>query len=526
MHTHNPAHRADPPDRVRPRAGVIAMLAGIVAGALVLFGAPAVVAADDLAAVPTAEVTAVAPAEGEATEPEAPPPPETAPEPPAEPVAEPPAEPVAEPPAEPVAEPPVEPVPEPPAEPVAESAEPIEAVAPEPEPALAAQTVAVAEDPGGPPIQTGLNDHVAICHATSSESNPYVFINPSVRSIISPVGDPGDPFHGGQAHAVHQDAGDIIPAFDYLDSEGNPQHFPGLNLDLIDILENECGAPVPTVQLSVVCPPGGDPTPALNVSLSGLLVTFDYELRVFRVGDDEEVASLSITPTGAVFNGELAALPPGEYLVRLEREGVTVRTAVVTIAECPPPPPPVPGWELMKSSVPADGATVMPGDIVSYTLTAENTSQAVVIGAQAFDDISDVLDDATLLLPLPAGLTGPVGGVLTWSIPDLDPGETASVTYQVRVDANSGGQLLHNVVVPSQGGECPVGGADANGPCVVDHPVKPTPPPPAPAKAAPVTPVRLAESGVETGGLMPLGAALVLLGAAGSAFAARRRSMG
>ena len=39
---------------------------------------------------------------------------------------------------------------------------------------------------------------------------------------------------------------------------------------------------------------------------------------------------------------------------------------------------PTPGYALTKTSDPADGATVEPGDTVTYTLTVTNTSDGVV----------------------------------------------------------------------------------------------------------------------------------------------------
>ena len=54
------------------------------------------------------------------------------------------------------------------------------------------------------------------------------------------------------------------------------------------------------------------------------------------------------------------------------------------------------GHLLAKGSDPVSGSSVDPGDQIVYTLKATNTSDAVVEGAQAVDDLSKVLDNATI----------------------------------------------------------------------------------------------------------------------------------
>ena len=421
--------RPEPEGRSRARGGTHLALAGIVVGALMLLGLPSMAVADDGA--PTGSSKA-AEAQAEAGPAGANGHDEAAGDDQAAVPAEPPAE---------------DAVPVEDSAP-ADSAPPAEELLDE-QPAPDARsdpaevsTFAAVDAVGGPPVTIPeWGDHVDICHSTESEGNPFVFISPSVRSIIDPNGDPGDPFSDGHAHSVHHDFSDIIPAFDYFDADGRPGHFDGLNLDLLPWLDNECMEPEP-----------------------------------------------------------------------------------------------VPSWLLMKSSDPVDGSTVEPGDLVTYTLTAFNDSEAVVTGAQAFDDVSDVLDNATLQ-SIGAGLSGPVGGVLTWDVPELDPGESAMVSYTVQVNADAFSEVLHNVVTPSEGGECPVLDEpsdltavavpdDANGPCVVDHPVVDEPPvtPPVtpPANVVPAKQV-LAETGVSSLGLVPLGAAFLLLGAVGLGLGALRR---
>ncbi|GAA1777497.1 DUF11 domain-containing protein [Agromyces lapidis] len=464
MHRHPPAHRAE-----RPAHGIRAALAGLTVGALVLFGAPALAAADELP--PNPEVAAAEPAAEPAEAPAA--------EPPAEPEPEP--EPVVEP--EPVEPAPVETEPEPAPAPEAVAGPPAtEATAPAPEPAARSLATTGGDENGGPPVTTvpEWNDHVSICHATSSESNPYVFISPSVRSIIDPNGDPDDEYSGGHAHSVHQDFRDIIPVFDYKDEDGVLHTFPGLNTTKTEITEEDCNPAPPTMQLTAaVCTEVGGTPPPVKVALLGLLLGFEYTISVYTAGTDELVDSVTFSD---VLDHDFE-LEPGSYDVILHRTGEDPENDLektITVQPCPRAP--VPHWFLQKWSEPADGATVEPGDLITYTLQAYNDSDATVTGAEAFDDVSDVLDNGSIV-DLGAGLTGPVGDVLTWDVLDLGPGDVATVSYTIEVGEGVFGELLHNVVTPGAGGECPseeepvLAERTANAVavdddlCVVDHPV-------------------------------------------------------
>ncbi|RXZ51069.1 DUF11 domain-containing protein [Agromyces fucosus] len=442
--------------------GARLILSSIVIGGLVLLGVPSMAVADD--AVPPADAVVA-----EASAPEAEP----------APVAEPVEVPVAEP--EPVAEPAPEPAAEPEPEPAAEPPVPESAAVPEASsetvvevPVEApAQARVMAAGEGGPPVTIPeWKDHVDICHSTRSESNPFVFISPSVRSII----DGDDTTDDKKAHSVHHDFADIIPAFWYFDAEHVEQFFPGLNTTKTEITEADCNPAPPSIEVfAAICTePGGTP-PLVLVTLAKLLVGFEYTLTVVDTETHDEVAFKDFTVSSMEMEFPFS-LVPGSFTVTLHRVGDDVtKDLVKNVTVVPCPPPPVPGWELMKSSDPADGETVEAGDMITYYLDAENTSEATVDDAQAFDDITDVLDNATLL-ELGPGLVQD-GNQLTWTVPSLEPGESAQTWYTVQVGEDVVGELLHNVVAPGPGGECPdVDGEevarDGNGSCVVDHPVK------------------------------------------------------
>ena len=116
-----------------------------------------------------------------------------------------------------------------------------------------------------------------------------------------------------------------------------------------------------------------------------------------------------------------------------------------------------PAWELDKTATPESGATIVPGPtgVITYSLTATNTSRAVVSGATAVDDLTEVVAYADLQ-PLADDLAFDAQAQsLTWSVPELEPGESATVTYRARVLGAAAGQTLVNAVsAEGAGGQC------------------------------------------------------------------------
>lgn len=103
-------------------------------------------------------------------------------------------------------------------------------------------------------------------------------------------------------------------------------------------------------------------------------------------------------------------------------------------------------WRISKSSDPASGSLVTAGQEITYTLTAVNNSGSSWLrGATAVDDLSEVLPLATLKATGKGLVLS--DSTLEWSIPDLAPGETASVTYQVVVKSGTQGGEIRNVVI-------------------------------------------------------------------------------
>lgn len=143
--------------------------------------------------------------------------------------------------------------------------------------------------------------------------------------------------------------------------------------------------------------------------------------------------------------------------VKPDAIGVRLHNAVTTTGEVPPTScepcdtthTTAAAWDLTKSSDPASGSKVKAGDTITYTLTATSRSRTdAVKDIVITDDLSAVLPHAVLQqLPEPSvGTVTRAGSRLTWRIPSLAPGATATLDYEVTVDRDVSRVLLRNVV--------------------------------------------------------------------------------
>lgn len=119
---------------------------------------------------------------------------------------------------------------------------------------------------------------------------------------------------------------------------------------------------------------------------------------------------------------------------------------------------------LTKSSDPASGSPVVPGQNITYTVTATNTGGPAE-GTVISDDLSDVLDDATFASGSarltvgdaePITLADPTGTSLQTAPFTLPAEATATLTYSVTVNADAWNTTIGNSVVGSWGGDRPI----------------------------------------------------------------------
>jgi fimbrial isopeptide formation D2 family protein len=137
-----------------------------------------------------------------------------------------------------------------------------------------------------------------------------------------------------------------------------------------------------------------------------------------------------------------APLPPGSTQPGLPDVSDEANVTVT-------PRPAAPGFTLTKVAAPVSGTEVTEGDSITYTVTGTNTGNTVLDPVTITDDLTDVLDNATLVAGSVTASRGelPVAtaDTLSWT-GRLDVGQDVVITYRVVVKAGQGGQLIHNHV--------------------------------------------------------------------------------
>lgn len=156
--------------------------------------------------------------------------------------------------------------------------------------------------------------------------------------------------------------------------------------------------------------------------------------RVFSDADQSDAAQ-SLTATGPATGGEVE-----DYLVQVGT------------------------YEVEKTSNPANGTTVDPGDTITYTLSINNTGLTDLVNLTIHDDLSDVLDDATLVgdpavSPSSAGSAVVDHDELEFVFTgDVLAGQAVTVTYTVEVKPASqlGNNTIRNHVIAAHSNCHPV----------------------------------------------------------------------
>ena len=125
---------------------------------------------------------------------------------------------------------------------------------------VGAAAAALTQTPGVPLVRDV--NRVTICHATSSDTNPYVQESPDDDSIFKENG-----------HDSHPE--DIIPPFDYIDDHGQSAHYLGKNWDATGqaIWKNGCNVPPPIPPMPLPVQPT---VKCVDVNGSTLTAFFGY----------------------------------------------------------------------------------------------------------------------------------------------------------------------------------------------------------------------------------------------------------
>ncbi|WP_454836760.1 DUF7927 domain-containing protein [Rhodococcus qingshengii] len=219
-------------------------------------------------------------------------------------------------------------------------------------------------------------------------------------------------------------------------------------------------------------------------ALSGLAA--DAPLVATMVGSD------GFSVTGTLAAGETKTVT---YSVKVNADvvgGVFVNNFVVP-GTTPPVDPPevcdpvtqlctthpvkVPGFTVAKAADPVSGTNVAAGQTITYTVTGANTGNTTLDPVVLTDDLSKVLDNATLvdgsLKATVDGVDGAAptlsGTTLTWT-GALEAGKSVVLTYQVKINAGvAGGTLINNKVTGTA--KPPTGPEITPPPVTTEHPV-------------------------------------------------------
>jgi len=120
----------------------------------------------------------------------------------------------------------------------------------------------------------------------------------------------------------------------------------------------------------------------------------------------------------------------------------------------------IPALTITKS---ADTATVVPGGTVTYTVTISDTGPTAYTAATITDSLTGVLPDSVYGNDAVAttGTVSYTSPTLTWT-GDLNPGDTATITYSVQVkNPDPADKHMVNTITSTElGNNCPAGGTD------------------------------------------------------------------
>ncbi|WP_158716284.1 DUF5979 domain-containing protein [Blastococcus sp. Marseille-P5729] len=154
-----------------------------------------------------------------------------------------------------------------------------------------------------------------------------------------------------------------------------------------------------------------------------------------------------------------------EAKVKANTWGADLKNVVSATGEQPPTDCPTcttttehevpPSYTITKSADPASGSKVKPGQVITYTVLVANNSISPISGVVVTDDMSEVLNHASFL-SVTQGEGAQLGGSkLTWTVPQIEPGKSVALSYQVTVHADAWNVTIKNHITGAQGDNPP-----------------------------------------------------------------------
>jgi uncharacterized repeat protein (TIGR01451 family) len=216
---------------------------------------------------------------------------------------------------------------------------------------------------------------------------------------------------------------------------------------------------------------GQTPYSAISVadSLAGLLDDAAYNADATATTGTVTFASPNLTWTGSLTVGASATVTFSATVNNPDTGNKTLATLITSAASgnnCPAGSTDpscattVPVAVLTMTNV-ANTSTTTPGSVVSYTVTVANTGQVALTDIVFSLPLSGVLDDARYNndASASAGLISFTSPNLNWT-GDLDPGESATITFSVTVNnPDTGDKTLQSTLTSTTpGSTCPASG--------------------------------------------------------------------
>ena len=180
--------------------------------------------------------------------------------------------------------------------------------------------------------------------------------------------------------------------------------------------------------------PVGDASTSFTFDVDCPETAYDQSLVVAVTNGSSATGTTTQIPTGLTCTVTERSTPGWSQTSVVPAGGVVAVGSTVTFTNARVTPPP-PTGSVTKTSVPATGTVVAPGQKIDYTVTVKNTGQAAITGAP----VVDTLPSHVTVVPgtvSDGGTTSADGRSITWTV-TLAPGATKSLTYQGLVAAGA-----------------------------------------------------------------------------------------
>ena len=267
-------------------------------------------------------------------------------------------------------------------------------------------------------------DKITLCHRVGGPN--YVVITIAPEAALN-------------GHAKNHPL-DIIPAFTFSKG-GTTVRYPGQNLNEegVAILGNQCVAPLPPAdpgdEGDDTHGGGGDHGHGTEIAICHRLASGNFEeewLSPRAAVDDHADHPHDVIPA---FSYEAPSGMEAFDGQNLDDDGIALLAngcQAMAVDETPDPGQPL--VELAKSAVDVDGGTLVPGDVVRFTIVATNHGSAAASNVVITDPVSAgtayVRESATVA----PGSVDVADGYVVATVGALAPGGSATLSFSVRLD--------------------------------------------------------------------------------------------